>query len=278
MKRFASIIYFIFLICFFLISCSTISGQERIILGEMKTSEPKPSNVIPLDPSKVILVVRSKIRNLKFETNHPPVFCEKKNSGEWWLHLEAGRHIITFSDSDSEYQSLNKEIVILLEQRSKEIEITIKEPPTYKPTDVMNRPTIRHEPVANANEGDKILLIATVFDKIGISEVKLFYRTKGETKYSSKKMISIESKSNKYQSIIFAQSLNMEYYLTAKNVSGKTGLWKDDTNPQLIEISKKGNKKLLWILGGSTVTIAAIVYWFWPRPERLPAPPPAPPF
>lgn len=252
---------------------SNSHGQE---LRQMQASELKLSNVIPLDASKVILVVRSLIKNLQFTPNHGKITVEKRTEGEWWIHLEAETYWITFSAET--YQSINVRIYIPIEQRSAEIEIkSIGQAPDKQP------PKISHSGISQATEGDTLVLNASVIDNDTVRAVYLFYRFKGEAEYDSLQMTLTES--NDYRQTIIVGKDSIEYYITAQDNSGNEDNRMKST-PQLIVVKEKSGKKWPWIVLGSTAivagVIAAIVLWDGDEPQKpgtlskLPDPPPAP--
>jgi hypothetical protein len=125
-------------------------------------------------------------------------------------------------------------------------------------------PQIVHKPIKQAKENEKINLIASVTDNVGVSQVKINYRPGGKTKYQSKKL---DKKSgDTYEIKLMVESPGIEYYFEATDVSGnKPTFWKSSENPYLIKVvtpkpepaiaqkEKKGSKKLLWIVLGTAV-------------------------
>lgn len=114
-----SISYIVFMTWSILYLSSNSPGQETLM--QMKASELRPSNVIPIDPYEVILVIRSVIKNLNFQTNHGRIDVREERPGEWWLLIEPGTHLITFSAKG--FQSITVRVYIPLEERSRELEI-----------------------------------------------------------------------------------------------------------------------------------------------------------
>jgi len=210
----------------------------------MKTGEPKPATVIPRDTSEVILVVRSNIKPIRFKTNHGKILAveDDPSSDDLWLHIAPGTHLITFSAEC--YQSIEKRIYIAQEQKSKLIEIE-KDLAYFlyvKRTD-QQPPRIGHTPPPKATEGDTIVWDAVVTDNFCASEVKLFYRRKGETAYQFARMKKLKNSDN-FQAKLVAQAPGIEYYLEAWDVFGNgPKLWKSDDEPQLIKVKSQAQKK-----------------------------------
>lgn len=184
----------------------------------MKAGEPKPAMVIPRGTSEVILVVRSNIKPMSFKTNHGKIIDVENDpsSDDLWLHIEPGTYLITFS-ADC-YQSLDIRINIDTEQNSKliEIEKDLDYFLVVKQTD-QQPPRIGHTPLANATEGDAIVWDAVVTDNSCASEIKLFYRRRGETAYQVERMKKLKNSDN-FQAKRVAQAPGIEYYLEAWDV------------------------------------------------------------
>lgn len=240
-----------FIVLFVLSSVAISSGQE--ILEKMKVIDLKPSSVIPLDTSKVVLVVKAAIKDLGFKTNHGEIISRKVSEGEWRLQLEPGTHLITFSAND--FQSITEKIYIAKHDKSKEIKIEVDIQVNEEP------PRIVHLPLEQATDGDTVNWVAIVTGNINIANVKLYYRLKGENEYKAENMGKMES--NNYQKKMVAKLGGIEYYLEAQEVSGKEPiLWKNAADPQLLIIKPrpKGSKKWLWIgLGTATLSGGALI-------------------
>ena len=76
-------------------------------------------------------------------------------------------------------------------------------------------PNIYHTPVRTAYTGSKLIITATVTDNLGLSSVKLYYRTVGTDDWSVTEMVAVN---NKYNGIIPADKLSLdglEYYIEA---------------------------------------------------------------
>ncbi len=81
-------------------------------------------------------------------------------------------------------------------------------------------PNIYHSPVVHAFTGSKLMISATVTDNVAVDTVTLYYRTKGETEWKSKQMLSIN---DKYAAAIAAAEVTtkgIEYYIEAGDGQG----------------------------------------------------------
>lgn len=224
-----------------LVSATLSFGQGAL---KMKVGEPKPATVIPRDTSEVILVVRSDIKPMRFKTNHGKILAVEDDpySDDLWLHIAPGTHLITFS-ADC-YRNIEKRINIEKEQKSKiiEIEKDLDYFLSVKRTD-QQPPRIGHTPLAKAIEGDTIVWDVVATDNSCVSEVKLFYRRRGETAYQSERMKKLENSDN-FRAKLIAQAPGIEYYLEAWDIFGNgPTLWKNDAQPQFIEVMVQTKEK-----------------------------------
>ena len=76
-------------------------------------------------------------------------------------------------------------------------------------------PNIYHSPVYHAFTGSKVMISATVTDNVAVDTVTLYYRTKGETDWKSKRMTN---NNDKYSAAIGVQDVTtagIEYYIDA---------------------------------------------------------------
>ena len=99
-------------------------NQTKTLLLEMKSSELKPSNIIPLDTNFVILEVKSTIPNLNFDSNMIIHKVTQIGNGVWDIYLNPGSQLITFSAEG--FVDLTLGIYISKYERSKEIRISPK--------------------------------------------------------------------------------------------------------------------------------------------------------
>lgn len=127
-------------------------------------------------------------------------------------------------------------------------------------------PSITHTPIEQAVEGEEINFIAMVTDKVGVAEVRIFYRVTGQTDYRSSKMQ--QRPNNVFLAKIAARAEGMEYYMTATDRTGNTpAFWKSADDPQLfavqakpVQVAKKGGSKaLLWIGLGAVAVSGGLV-------------------
>lgn len=162
----------LFIVLSFTLASATIcSGQG--LLKKMQASKPQipQPRLAVLDTDKVVLVVRSNIENVSFKTDRKNSRVFSKGQGEWWVYLEPGTNIITFSAPG--FQSLTEEIFISEKDRCKEIEIT---PITIPDTSIEGDLQIESKPsgakifLNNVNT-DK--LTPSVFENVKVSEIRL---------------------------------------------------------------------------------------------------------
>ena len=76
-------------------------------------------------------------------------------------------------------------------------------------------PNIYHSPVYHAFTGSKLMISATVTDNVAVDTVTLYYRTKGESNWKSKRMTN---NNDKYSAAIGVQEVTtagIEYYIDA---------------------------------------------------------------
>lgn len=244
-----------------------VSAQQNKVLMKMKAGELKDTNVIPLDTSKVVLVVKSIINNLGFKTNHGQITIIIREEGEWRLMLEPDPQIITVKKDG--FQSLSVPINIPKEDKSKQIEII---PVDDEP------PIIDHIPIKHAIVGDTLNFSARVIDNFQVEKVILHYRFKSDSLYQDEQMYSSDTSkiSNIYLAKIHAKKKDIEYYLKAYDVMRNFSFWKDKLNPQTIKIEKGGIPRLWKIIGvASVATVSVALYFLLKKPEEsdFPAPP-----
>lgn len=97
-------------------------------------------------------------------------------------------------------------------------------------------PVIEHQQVTEANINLDLEITAKVTDDREVKEVKLFYRTKGETEYKEKKMSLINGE---YVAVILKSELNiegLEYYIWATDGSNESTSPEDIDNPYFVEV------------------------------------------
>lgn len=97
-------------------------------------------------------------------------------------------------------------------------------------------PTITHTPVMKGHISSDLEIKAIVTDNIKVENVKLFYRTTGETQYKSKDMIL---SNGEYTAIIPKAELNivgLQYYIEASDGTNSTTSPLDTSQPYSINI------------------------------------------
>ena len=81
-------------------------------------------------------------------------------------------------------------------------------------------PILSHAAVNQAPQGTAISIVANVYDNLGVSSVKLYYRMVGDTEYSCVTMYGGASTSNRYTATIPASvvtAAGVEYYIEASD-------------------------------------------------------------
>ncbi|WP_273701755.1 S-layer homology domain-containing protein [Tepidanaerobacter acetatoxydans] len=97
-------------------------------------------------------------------------------------------------------------------------------------------PKIEHTPVTEGNINLDLEIKAKVTDNRQVKEVKLFYRTKGETEYKQKQMSLINEE---YATVILKDELNkvgLEYYIWATDETNETTTPQNTDVPYFINI------------------------------------------
>jgi hypothetical protein len=96
-------------------------------------------------------------------------------------------------------------------------------------------PNIYHSPVYTAYTGSNLIISATVTDNLGLREVKLYYRTVGESEWKSATMSVLNSR---YTCLIPAEYITfagIEYYIVAYDGINYTHKGTKDT-PYLVSV------------------------------------------
>lgn len=226
----------IFFILFFAVFIPSVCFTQVVLL-EMTASELKDTRAFERDPNKVVLVVRSVIRQLSFTSNLGGMGVDQPEPGVWHLIFEPESQIITFSAPG--FRSLQRRIFIQKAEKAKEIEIGIKE----TSLDLARRidrdpPQIIHNPVFQANEGDSIRFYARVTDNTSVSEVKLFHRLQGTSDYDSTTMVDISD--DIYQTFLIAPNTSLEYYITARDIfENPPGVSRSPDDPFIVRVTPK---------------------------------------
>lgn len=215
-------------------------GPLTMIVGKPDSA----LGVISRVPGEGILVVRSNVMPLSFESNHgkSKIFVEKKTSGELWLYIKPpGTHMITFM-ADC-FQSIQKEINIE-ERISKRIKVerNLADFHSVKQTD-QQPPQIYHTPPGQADIGHTIVWDAEVTDNSCASEVKLCYRYRGETAYKVVRMKKLKN-SDHFQTQLVVEAPGIEYYLEALDVFGNgPAYWQSNAQPYSIQGNARFQQK-----------------------------------
>lgn len=230
-------------------------GQE--ILKQMTAGELKdPEQFIHVKPGQAVLVVRSIIKGLQFQSNLIIDSTREVSNGEWWLYLSTEMYmfdqIITFSAP--QFQSIDKRVVFAENGRVKEIEIkpVDAEPPQLNPI----------RPNGPIREQTKAVFRANVKDNVGVKDVTLIYRFKGkvETDYEPKRMDPVGP--DLFETEVVAQPDTVFYYFEATDISGNgTSIGtKDRPGPPLIvtRIFFRNQRKKWLLLGGAGLAVTGI--------------------
>lgn len=217
-----------------LLPCTALAQQ---VLVEMTASEPKEVLVLDRNPEKAVLVVKSVIGNLSFESSFSDIEVIRKEPGLWHLILEPGTHIITFSAPG--FLNLEQRIVYSEGSRAKEIEIKI-DPQSLEVARRADResPVIVHQPVRQATEGDTIRFTARVTDNTGVLHVRLFYRRQGAAAFDTTAFIEVSA--NEFEAFVAAPAVNLEYYLTATDIfENRPAAARNPRDPYIITVIPK---------------------------------------
>ena len=122
-------------------------------------------------------------------------------------------------------------------------------------------PVLKHSPVATAKAGSQITISATATDNIGVSAVKLYYKT-GNGTYKEKTMTEGATE-NLYVATIPANAVTKDgvsYYVTATDADGNVSYSGTSAIPNVINVNADSyitgiTPSKVAISGGKTVTI-----------------------
>ena len=122
-------------------------------------------------------------------------------------------------------------------------------------------PVLKHSPVLSAKAGSQITISATATDNIGVSAVKLYYKT-GNGTYKEKTMTE-GATTNLYVATIPANAVTKDgvsYYVTAQDADGNVSYSGTSAIPNVINVNADSyitgiTPSKVAISGGKTVTI-----------------------
>lgn len=97
-------------------------------------------------------------------------------------------------------------------------------------------PNIYHSPVVHAFTGSKLMISATVTDNVAVDTVTLYYRTKGDTEWKTKQMLSINDKYSVAIPAAEVTTAGIKYYIEAKDGQGNKICKGSSENPYEVTV------------------------------------------